>query len=166
MNENVKTKVDELILEAFKKKDKKALEAYKNLKAELQKVLTAKKAPEYSEALFVQVAAKYCKSLQDAIQQFEDGGRADLANEYYAEMKILSLLVPPSATPSEIILALYEWAGQHNCLDWVDPNNHNLSQTPKIPKKEMGNVMKAMKVKFPTTDGKYLSQQITEFIVS
>lgn len=165
MADNNKTKADELILEAFKKKDKKALEAYKNLKTELQKALTAKNAPEYSEAVFVQVAAKYCKSLTDAIQQFKDGGRKDLAKEYEAELNILSPLVPPQATPSDIMIALYDWAGKHDFLEWVDPNNHNLFQTPRIPKKEMGNAMKALKSQFPTTDGKYLSGQLNQFII-
>ena len=41
------TRVDQLIKEALLSKDKIALNAYKNLKSELQKVLTAKNAPEY-----------------------------------------------------------------------------------------------------------------------
>ena len=59
------TRVDQLIKEALLSKDKIALNAYKNLKTELQKVLTAKNAPEYSEALFMQVTAKYAKSVTD-----------------------------------------------------------------------------------------------------
>lgn len=165
MADNKTTKADELILEALKKKDRKALEAYKNLKAELQKVLTAKNAPEYSESVFIQTTAKYCKTLSDAIQQFKDGGRNDLAKEYQSELDILSPLVPPPATPSDIMMALYDWAGKHDFLEWVDPNNHNLFQKPAIPKKEMGNAMKVLKEKFPTTDGKYLSEKLREFIV-
>ena len=49
--------IDGLIKNATLSRDKVALNAYKNIKTELQKVLTAKNAPEYSEALFIQVTA-------------------------------------------------------------------------------------------------------------
>ena len=158
------TDVNQLIKEALLAKDKIALNAYKNLKTELQKVLTAKNAPEYSEALFMQVAAKYAKSLEDAIKQFSEARRADLVSDYTAELEVVKKLIPASATTSEIMLEIWEWAGEHSCLFPTDQNPNNF-QTPKIPKKEMGNVIKHLKSKFPTTDGKKVSEIVKKYLV-
>ena len=54
-------KIDELIKQAFAEKNKAKQNAYKNVKAELQKVLTAKNAPEYSEEVFIKTVSKYMK---------------------------------------------------------------------------------------------------------
>lgn len=158
-------KIDELILKASKSKNRVELNAYKNLKAELQKVLTTKNTPEYSDSLFVQTAAKYAKSLEDAIQQFQQADRKDLVKEYQSELDVIKELVPQEATPSEIMLAIYDYCGKREMMGWVDPNNHNLFQEARIPKKEMGGVMKHLKSVFPTTDGKKLMEIVKTYVV-
>lgn len=158
-------KIDELILQSAKLKNRVELNAYKNLKAELQKMLTAKNAPEYSDSLFVQVAAKYAKTLEDAIAQFENGGRKDLSKEYKAELDVIKKLIPEEATPSDIMLALTEYAGKYDLLVWVDENNPNLFKKPAIPKRELNSTMKYLKERFPTTDGKKLMGVLKEYIV-
>ena len=59
--------IDNLIYESMKSGNKTELNAYKNIKTELWKVLTAKNAPKYSESIYLQVIAKYAKTLEDAI---------------------------------------------------------------------------------------------------
>ena len=96
------TRIDQLIKEALLSKDKIALNAYKNLKSELQKVLTTKNAPEYSEALFIQVTSKYVKSLEDAISQFSEAHRDDLISSYTDELEVVKKLLPEPVTAEDI----------------------------------------------------------------
>lgn len=158
------TDVNQLIKEALLAKDKIALNAYKNLKTELQKVLTAKNAPEYSEALFMQVIAKYAKSLEDAILQFSEAHRDDLVASYTSELEVVKKLLPEPATISEIMLSIWDWAGDNGFLEPTDSNPNNF-QTLRIPKKEMGNVIKHLKSKHPTTDGKKISEIAKKYLV-
>ena len=151
------TRVDQLIKEALLAKDKIALNAYKNLKSELQKVLTAKNAPEYSEALFIQVTAKYAKSLEDAILQFSEAHRDDLVASYTSELEVVKKLLPEPVKESQICSELLEWA----------KSNYEMGLSTKIliPKKDMGSAIKYLKSKFPTADGKMISEIVKKYLV-
>ena len=151
------TDVNQLIKEALLAKDKIALNAYKNLKTELQKVLTAKNAPEYSEALFMQVTAKYAKSLEDAIKQFSEAHRDDLVSEYTSELEVIKKLLPEPVNASQIRSELLVWAKSNY--------EQGLSTKIIIPKKDMGTVIKYLKSKFPTADGKMISEIVKNYLV-
>lgn len=152
--------IDSLIKNATLSRDKVALNAYKNIKTELQKVLTAKNAPEYSEALLIQVIAKYAKSLEDAILQFSEAHRDDLVSEYTSELGVVKKLLPEPVNASQIYSELCDYCLKNNlaegdkfCITW------------KISKKEMGTVIKYLKSKFPTADGKMISEIVKKYIV-
>lgn len=159
--------IDELIKEALLAKDKIALNAYKNLKTELQKVLTAKNAPKYSEALFMQVTTKYAKSLEDAIKQFSEVHRDDLVASYTSELEIVKKLLPAPVNESDICSFIGEdeffsrfyveiHGGERGELVYLEP---------EFPKKEMGTVIKYLKSKFPTADGKMISEIVKKYVV-
>lgn len=152
------TDVNQLIKEALLAKDKIALNAYKNLKTELQKVLTAKNAPEYSEALFMQVIAKYAKSLEDAIKQFSEAGRQDLVADYTVELEVVKKLLPEPVNESDIISCLEMWMIENAEKGVLESHNN-------IPKKAMGNAIKYIKSEFPTADGKMISEIVKKYIV-
>ena len=155
------TRVNQLIKEALLAKDKIALNAYKNLKTELQKVLTAKNAPEYSEALLIQVTAKYAKSLEDAISQFSEARRDDLVSEYTSELEVVKKLLPEPVNESQIYSELCNWQ-----INSAFEKNWPLElDRPIIPKKEMGNAIKYLKSKFPTADGKIISEIVKKYLV-
>ena len=68
--------IDNLIKNATLSHDKVALNAYKNIKAEFQKVQTAKNYKgEWTEQLELQTISKYAKSLEDAIKQLEPAAK-------------------------------------------------------------------------------------------
>lgn len=168
------TRVNQLIKEALLSKDNIALNAYKNLKSELQKVLTAKNAPEYSEALFIQVAAKYAKSLEDAILQFSQAHRDDLVSEYTSELEVVKKLLPEPVNESEICFELANWMIEHgynfhkkstSVLKDNKISKTDFEEFDPIPKKEMGIVIKHLKSKFPTADGKMISEIVKKYIV-
>ena len=165
------TRVNQLIKEALLSKDNIALNAYKNLKSELQKVLTAKNAPEYSEALFIQVAAKYAKSLEDAILQFSQAHRDDLVSEYTSELEVVKKLLPEPVNEAQIMYELIQWAKNdfENFSSTLEYDAEVGAVIPRIniqiPKKQMGNVIKYVKSKLPTADGKMISEIVKKYIV-
>lgn len=156
------TDVNQLIKEALLAKDKIALNAYKNLKTELQKVLTAKNAPEYSEALLIQVTAKYAKSLEDAIKQFSEAHRDDLVAEYTSEWEVVKKLLPAPVTAQQIYPELYDLGVKKG---WVNTSPVTSNTAPHIPKKEMGTAIKHLKSLFPTADGKMISEIVKKYII-
>ena len=159
------TKVDQLIKEALLAKDKVALNAYKNLKSELQKVLTAKNAPKYSEALFMQVTAKYAKSLEDAVLQFSEAHRDDLVSSYTSELEIVKKLLPEPVNESDICEEFGKWMAINHPEQCRIDGNVIFTINPQIPKKEMGTVIKYLKSKFPTADGKMISEIIKNYVI-
>lgn len=155
--------IDLLIKNSMKSKNQEELRAYKNLKAEIQLLKTAKNAKPYDEAVEISLINKMVAKLSDSITQFQKAHRQDLAFECMSEREVLRKLLPEPVGPSEIMLGLWEWAGQNNFLVPFNENPNNFSQ-PKIPKKEMGNAIKHLKSKFPQADGKMISNIVKEYI--
>lgn len=159
--------IDNLIKNATLSRDKVALNAYKNIKTELQKVLTAKNAPEYSEALFVQVIAKYAKSLEDAILQFSEARRDDLVADYTSELEVVKKLLPEPVNESDIYSFIEndeEFFDQYYITKFIGDNDETI-MVHQIPKKDMGKAIKYLKSKFPTADGKMISEIIKKYLV-
>lgn len=86
--------INECIAKAMKSKNQVELRAYKNLKAEIQILQTAKNAKPYDEAAEIQLISKMCKKLEDSISSFIEAGREDLATEYRDELEVLKKLLP------------------------------------------------------------------------
>jgi len=157
--------ITSLIKSAILSKDKVALNAYKNLKAEEQKFLTAKNAPkELTSEAQLSIFSKYAKNLEDAIKQFSDANRDDLVSEYTSELEVVKKLLPAPVSESQICSELCKWYFTY--LEKHESENPVVGlDSPAIPKKEMGNVIKYLKSKFPTADGKIISNIVKEYLV-
>lgn len=142
--------IDEYIKQAIKTQDKDKLRAYKNLKANIQLLKTAKNAKPYTEDTEIKLISKMCKKLEDGISSFIEADRTDLVSEYRSELEILQKLLPEPVDASQIVSELYN--GWHN------------GETIKIPKKEMGNVIKYLKSKFPQVNSKEISNIVKMYI--
>lgn len=153
--------INELIKSSMKSGDKVALRAYKNLKAETQKVKTAKNAKPYTDAAEIQLISKMCKNLEDAVLDFSKAYREDLVADYTSELEILKKLLPEPVNESQICSFIVEYCKENNlCSLKMDAHF-----TPEIPKKEMGNVIKAVKEQFPQADGKVVSSIVKKHVV-
>lgn len=152
--------IDELIKNAMKSGNKTELQAYRNLKAEFQKFKTAKNAKPYDETSELTIISKYCKSLEDAIEQFSEAHRDDLIASYTSELEVLKKLLPASVDESEIYCMLDIWCEDNNFR-----KTSNFEIIYEIPKKEMGNAIKYLKSKFPTADGKMISDIVKEYVI-
>ena len=153
--------INECIAKAMKSKNQVELRAYKNLKAEIQILQTAKNAKPYDEAAEIQLISKMCKKLEDSISSFIEANREDLASEYREELDVLKKLLPKPVEASDIEYILYIWADQKNFMDY---SKEDLPEVA-IPKKEMGNAIKYLKSRFPQADGKMISEIVKKYIV-
>ena len=149
--------INELIKSSMKSGDKVALRAYKNLKAEIQIVKTAKNARPYNDTTEIKIISKMCKKLEDAILDFSKAHREDLVADYTSELEVLKKLLPEPVNESQIYSFIEHWCLK---LRLVDDEYF-----PEIPKKEMGKVIKAVKETYPQADGKLISSIVKKYVI-
>ena len=160
--------IDNSIKEAMKSKDKVALNAFKNLKSEIQKYSKSKNAKPIDENILVQITAQYIKKLEDGILSFSEAGREDLVIEYRDELEVLKKLLPEPVNEQKLYRFLeklcFEKGFVYSYLDNGAPcpmEGYKL----QIPKKEMGAIIKAIKVQFPQADGKMISEIVKKYVI-
>ena len=156
--------INELIKSSMKSGDKVALRAYKNLKAEIQKVKTAKNAKPYTDAAEIQLISKMCKNLEDAILDFSKAHRDDLVADYMSELEVLKKLLPEPVNESQICSELSEWCRENHFTQRFQ-TAIGYEEYLVIPKKEMGNAIKHLKSKFPQADGKLISSIVKKYVI-
>lgn len=149
--------IDELIKESLKNKKTVELKAYRNLKSEITLAKTAKNAMGFNEAVLFSIITKYCKKLEDAEKQYSQAAREDLASECRDELEVLRKLLPEPVTASEIYKKLRYWSEKNHYI--------NEASEIQIPKKEMGMVIKYIKSKLPTADGKIVSEIVKKHLI-
>ena len=160
--------INDYIKNAMKSKNQVELRAYKNLKAEIQLVQTAKNAKPYDEAAEIQLISKMCKKLEDGISSFLEANREDLAAEYRDELGVLKKLLPEPINERQIYSFLEKWCFEN---EYVETYLDNGKPCPmegyklQIPKKEMGNAIKHLKSKFPQADGKMISEIVKKYVI-
>lgn len=152
--------VDELIKRAMMSKNKVELNAYKNIKVEIQKNQTAKGAKPLTNESQMGIIAKYAKSLEDAIKQFSEAHRGDLVADYTSELEIVKKLLPEPVNASEINCELIIWM-ENSGFGFMKSLEHPLA----LPRKDMGKAIKYLKSKFPTADGKMISEIVKKYLV-
>ena len=152
--------INDLIKTALKAQNKTELRAYRNLKAEFLKAETAKGAKPMDEVRQIQVLQKYIKTLENSISDFSKAHREDLVAEYSSELEVLKKLLPEPVNESQIYSELCSWSDNHGFT--IIENEHPILQ---IPKKEMGNAIKFLKISFPQADGKMISNIVKEYVV-
>ena len=148
--------IDELIKESLKNKKTTELKVYRNLKADIMAFKTQKNAPTYDEAAELKIIQKYVTKMEDAEKQYSQAAREDLASECRDELEVLRKLLPKPVKESEIYEELRYWAEKNHYI------NEEIASEIQIPKKEMGVVIKFIKSKLPTADGKMISEIVKE----
>lgn len=100
-------KIRQIIQEALRSKDERRLLTLRGLSAAfhnkaLEKRAKSGKEEELSEEEEIAVLRTEVKKRRDAIQEFEKGGRQDLAEKEAAELKILEEYLPQELSDEEI----------------------------------------------------------------
>lgn len=151
--------IDELIKNAIKNKNQIELKVYRNLKARILEFKTAKNSKPYTPEEEIKIISKEARKLEDAILEFSKADRQDLVSEYSSELEVLKKLLPAPVSKSDIYDELLYWSDKNYFI-----NQENACEI-EIPKKEMGNAIKYLKSKFPTADGKMISDIVKEYLI-
>jgi len=95
-----------------------------------------------------QVVASLVKQRRDSIEQFQKGGRQDLADKEAAEIRVLEAYLPPAADPAAIEQAV------------VDA----IAETGATSPKDMGRVMKTAMARLAgaSVDGKTVNEIVRQ----
>ena len=90
---NLKAHIDEKMKEAMRSKDAEALSLFRMLKSAIKNEEISKKA-ELEDADIIAVLEKQAKQRKDSIEQYEQGGRSDLANKEKSELEVIEKFLP------------------------------------------------------------------------
>lgn len=133
------------ITAAMKERDSARLGTLRLLKTALVN-RAVEKGRDLDEAEELQVVGALVKQRRDAIEQFEAGGRPDLAARDKAEIDALGAYLPPAADQATIDRAI----------------DDAIQETGASSEKDMGRVMKAVMSRLGgmTVDGKAVSTAV------
>lgn len=140
-------KIDKMIMEALKAGEKIKAGAYRMLKSEFLVFKTAKNAKPLDDAAEISIIKKMIKQRQDAAKEYLEAGRLELADNELDEVAVLKVLLPAEITEEQIKEVVKE-----------------VANTTVPIKKNMGVFMKEVKAKYPTADGKLVSQIVSTFL--
>ena len=82
------------------------------LRSQLKYVLIEKKAEKLSDGDVIGVIKKQAKQRQDAIEQYEKGGRLDLADKEKQEFAILKSYLPEEMNEAQLTTLIEEAVGE------------------------------------------------------
>lgn len=150
--------INNLITSSMKSGDKVSLNAYKNLKAEIQIVKTAKNARPYDDITEIKIISKMCKKLEDAISDFSKAHREDLVATYTSELEVLKKLLPEPVNEAQIHSFIESYCTKNGLMD-----SYKISS--EIPKNKMSEVMKEIRNKYPQSCGKMVSEIVKKYVV-
>lgn len=142
-----KEKIDTLIMEAMKSGNKVEASTYRMLKSEFLVFKTAKNAKPLDDNAEISIIKKMVNQRNEAAKEYLNGGRVELADKEMAEAEVLKKMLPAEITPEQINEAIAEVASR------VEP-----------VKKNMGVFMKELRTKYPSADGKLISQLVTNIL--
>ena len=142
-------KLGQEIKSAMLARDADRLGALRLLKSALGYVQMERKTESLSDAEFIAVAQKEVKKRRDSIEQFEKGGRPELAEKEKKEIAVLETFLPKALSPEE--------------LDQLV--KAAIQEVGATSKKDMGAVMKAAQARAAgRADGKTLSAAVARLL--
>jgi len=139
----LKNEIDALIQSAMKSGDETRLNTLRMIKSAM--LVLEKSGETYTEASEMKMLLKMKSSVEDSIKQFTDGGRLDLAEKEKNGLRILSEFLPKE--PSEDDIKDYT----NEIIDGLD---HQVSM------KDMKNILSEVQKKYPTANGKVVSEVV------
>jgi uncharacterized protein len=138
-------KISEDMTAAMRAKDQGRLAPLRMAKAALMN-REVEKGRELDEAESQQVIASLIKQRRDSAEQFEKGGRGELAARELAEITTLEAYLPPPVDPAEIERAV----------------DDAVTETGATSAKDLGRVMKAVMSKLAghCADGRIINETV------
>lgn len=142
---SLQDKLNQEIKSAMLAKDADRLGALRMLKSAIGYILIEKKVESLSDAEFVAVVQKEVKKRRDSIEQYEKGGRPELAAKEQQEITVLEAFLPQPLSTEDLEKMIRD----------------AIAETGATSKKEMGPVIKAVQSKAAgRAEGKTISQMV------
>lgn len=137
------------IKSAMLNKDADKLSTLRLLKSVIGYVLVERKTETLSDADFITIVQKEVKKRRDAIEQYEKGGRPELAAKEKGEIPVLETFLPKALSPEELEQLV----------------KATIAETGAQSKKEMGAVIKAVQAKAAgRAEGKTVSALVAKLL--
>ena len=139
-----KTKIEQDMVAAAKAKDRISLSALRMIKTAVHnREIDLKR--ELSEAEFFQVLSSMVKQRKDSIEQFANGGRADLVEKEESELKVIHSFMPAQMSEEDVNREIRQ----------------AIAETGAVSVKDMGKVMKVLMPKLTgKADGKAVGDKV------
>lgn len=139
---SLQERISQEIKAAMLAKDADRLSALRMLKSAMGYVQIEKKTETLADADVVAIVQKEVKKRRDSVEQFEKGGRPELATKEKAEIAVLEAFLPKAMSPDELEALI----------------RATIQQLGATGKKDMGPVIKAVQAKAAgRADGKTIS---------
>jgi uncharacterized protein len=144
---SLEQQIDKDYIQAMKDRNQVRSSALSYLRAMVKQVKVDQRLEALDDAGVTAVLKKQIKQRQDSIEQFEKGGRVDLAAKEKAEVELMKGYLPAEMSADEIKGIIVE----------------AIKETGAQSMKDMGNVMKAVRDKVAgRADGKLVSELVKE----
>src|ERR1700722_12972109 len=142
-------RISQEIKAAMLAKDADRLSALRMLKSTMGYVQIEKKTESLSDADVTAIVQKEVKKRRDSVEQFEKGGRAELATKEKAEIAVLESFLPKAMPPEELEALV----------------KATIQETGATSKKDMGPVINAVQAKAAgRADGKSISTLVGKLL--
>lgn len=143
----LREKIDGLISEATINGKKFELEVLRLIKAEYMKYNASKDALSHKldDNVEIAILKKMVKQRLESVDMYKKANRQDLADKEKSEADFIKQFMPAEASIEEI----------------ENEVNAIISSGVEPVKKNMGQIIKSVKSKFPTADGKTVSQIVS-----
>ena len=146
---SLQEKLGQEIKSAMLARDADRLSALRMLKSAIGYIQIEKKVESLPDAEFIAAVQKEVKKHRDSIEQYEKGGRPELAAKEKQEITVLESFLPQPLSTEELE-ALIKQA---------------IAETGATSKKEMGPVIKAVQAKAAgSAEGKTISQIVGKLL--
>lgn len=142
---SLKEQIQKDLIEAMKAKNETALSAIRLLKTAIMKLETSGPAKEATEDDVLQIVGKEIKSRKESIEQYEKGGRPELAEKERAEIMVLEKYMPPQLSEDEVRSIIKD----------------TIAETGVSSKAEIGKLMGAL---MPKVKGKADGSQVNKIV--
>jgi uncharacterized protein YqeY len=147
---SLKQRIDQDTKEALKNRDSLRLNVLRMLKSEI-KYKEIESGSELSDDDVILVLSSSVKKRKDSIQQFEKGGRDDLASKEKAELELVLKYLPEQLTEEELSQII----------------NQAIKETNAIGSSDLGKVMKQVMPKVRgRAEGKRVNQMVSSQLSS
>src|SRR3954463_8033449 len=142
---SLQEKIQQEIKAAMLAKDADRLSTLRMLKSAMGYAQIERKTESLTDAEVVTLVQKEVKKRRDSVEQFEKGGRPELAAKEQQEIPVLESFLPKPLSPEDLEKLVKE----------------TIAETGATSKKDMGSVIKAVQAKAAgRAEGKSISQLV------